>query len=110
MREFLYVDDLADAVVFALENQLKHYLYNVGTGKDITIMELAETIQQIVGHKGSIDWDTSKPDGTPRKLLEVSKLKREGWEAKIRLKNGITETYKWFLENEKKFKEVKVTG
>jgi GDP-L-fucose synthase len=108
MREFLQVDDLANAVVFALENQLKHNLYNVGTGKDITIRELAETIQEIVGHKGSIEWDASKPDGTPRKLLDVSKLKQEGWKAKIKLENGIKETYKWFLKNEKKFKEMKI--
>jgi len=108
MREFLYVDDLADAVVFALENQLKHNLYNVGTGKDITIRELAETIQEIVGHKGSIEWDASKPDGTPRKLLDISRLNQEGWKAKIKLENGIKETYKWFLKNEKKFKEMKI--
>jgi GDP-L-fucose synthase len=80
----------------------------VGTGKDITIRELAETIQEIVGHKGSIEWDASKPDGTPRKLLDVSKLKQEGWQAKIELKNGIIKTYDWFLENGKKLKEVKL--
>jgi len=110
MREFLYVDDLADAVVFALENQLKHNLYNVGTGKDITIRELAETIQEIVGHKGSIEWDASKPDGTPRKLLDVSKLKQEGCEYDIELEEGIKTTYEWFLDNEKKVKEVKVNS
>ena len=108
MREFLHVDDLANAVVFALENQLKHNIYNVGTGKDITIRELAETIQEIVGHKGSIEWDASKPDGTPRKLLDISRLNQEGWKAKIKLENGIKETYKWFLKNEKKFKEMKI--
>ena len=108
MREFLHVNDLANAVVFALENQVKHNLYNVGTGKDITIKELAETIQQIVGHKGAIDWNTSKPDGTPRKLLDVSKLNQQGWEAKINLKEGIKKTYEWFLDNENKIKEVKM--
>jgi GDP-L-fucose synthase len=110
MREFLHVDDLANAVVFALENQLKHNLYNVGTGKDITIRELAETIQEIVGHKGSIEWDASKPDGTPRKLLDVSKLKQEGCEYDIELEEGIKTTYEWFLDNEKKVKEVKVNS
>jgi len=108
MREFLHVNDLADAVVFALENQLKENLYNVGTGKDFTIRELAETIQEIVGHTGKIEWDDTKPDGTPRKLLDVSKMKNQGWEAKIELEDGIRETYKWFLHNEKKFKEVKI--
>lgn len=108
MREFLHVDDLAEAVVFALEHQLDEHLYNVGTGKDITIKELAETIQEIVGHTGEIIWDRSKPDGTPRKLMDVSKMKQEGWDAKIELKEGIRKTYKWFLENEKNFKEVKV--
>ena len=108
MREFLHVNDLAEAVVFALENQLKDNLYNVGTGKDITIRELAETIQEIVGHKGTIDWDTSKPDGTPRKLMDVSKLKKEGWEFNIELRAGIKETYRWFLKNEKNFKEVRI--
>ena len=108
MREFLHVDDLAEAVVFAIENKLDENLYNVGTGKDITIKELAENIQKIVGHKGSIDWDTSKPDGTPRKLLDVSKLKFEGWEAKIEFNKGIEKTYEWFLLNERKFKEVKI--
>jgi len=106
-REFLHVDDLAEAVSFVLENQLKHNIYNVGTGKDITIRELAETIQEIVGHKGSIEWDASKPDGTPRKLLDVSKLKQEGWQAKIELKKGISNTYDWFKGNQETFKKVK---
>jgi GDP-L-fucose synthase len=94
--------------VFALENQLKYNLYNVGAGKDITIRELAETIQKIVGHKGLIEWDDSKPDGTPRKLIDVSKLKGEGWKAKIELKDGIRKTYNWFLENEGKLKQIKL--
>jgi len=78
------------------------------SGKCITIKELAETIQEIVGHKGEIIWDSSKPDGTPRKLMDVSKMKAQGWEAKIDLKEGIKETYKWFLVNETDFKEVKI--
>jgi len=108
MREFLHVNDLADAVVFALENQLRENLYNVGTGKDITIRELAETIQEIVGHTGQIEWDETKPDGTPRKLMDVSKMASAGWKAKINLKDGIRETYQWFLENEDKIKQVKM--
>ena len=72
MREFLYVDDMADATIFALENDLPEYLYNIGTGKDITIKELAEIIQNVIGHKVVKIWDVSKPDGTPRKLMDVS--------------------------------------
>lgn len=105
MREFLIVDDLAKAVVFAVENKLPEYLYNIGTGIDVTIKELAETVQKIVGHKGTINWDTSKPDGTPRKLMDVSKMNAIGWKAKIDLKTGIEITYKWFLENERIIKK-----
>lgn len=75
MREFLHVEDMAQAVVFALENKLPEHLYNVGTGTDITIKNLAETVQRIVGHQGTIVWDDTKPDGTPRKLMDVSKMK-----------------------------------
>lgn len=75
-REFLFVDDLADAVCFALENKLPENLYNIGTGKDLTINDLANSIQEIVGHKGQIIWDSSKPDGTPRKLMNVDKIKK----------------------------------
>ncbi len=107
MREFLYVDDLADAVFFALENKLQDSLYNVGTGKDLTIKKLAETIQKITGHTGEIIWDSSKPDGTPRKLMNVDNLKNEGWEASMPLEDGIRMTYKWFSDNQEKFKQVK---
>ena len=86
MREFLFVDDMAEAVVYALENKLPEYLYNVGSGKDITIKELAETIQQVTGHQGEIIWDTEKPDGTPRKLMDVSKMATLGWEYSHRIK------------------------
>ena len=99
MREFLFVDDMADAVVFALENNLPEYLYNIGTGKDITIKELAETIQLITGHQGKILWDANKPDGTPRKLMDISKMKEIGWEYSTELEDGIEKTYSWFLEN-----------
>ena len=108
MREFLHVDDVAKAVTFAMENRLEENLYNIGTGKDLTIKELAETIQKIVGHTGEIHWDSSKPDGTPRKLLDVSKMRDQGWEAKIELEEGIRKAYEWFLENEDKIKEVKM--
>jgi GDP-L-fucose synthase len=107
-REFLHVDDLAKAVVFSLKNKMDEYLYNVGTGSDLSIKELALTIQQIVKHKGEIIWDDTKPDGTPRKLLDVSKLDQAGWSSKIELEVGIKKTYAWFLENEKKIKELKM--
>lgn len=106
MREFLFVDDMAEAVVFALENQLPDYLYNVGTGQDITIRELAATIQKIVGHSGEIIWDDTKPDGTPRKLMDVSKMHSIGWKHKINLEEGIQKTYNWFLENIENFKQI----
>lgn len=108
MREFLFVDDMAEAVVFALENKLPDYLYNVGTGEDLTIKELAETIQKITGHQGEIVWDSSKPDGTPRKLMDISKMHELGWKHKVNLEEGIQRTYDWFLENVNAFKEVKM--
>ena len=108
MREFLFVDDMSEAVVFALENKLPDYLYNVGTGVDLTIKELAETIQKITGHKGKIIWDSTKPDGTPRKLMDVSKMHELGWKHKVNLELGIQKTYDWFLKNEGKYKEVKL--
>ena len=97
MREFLFVDDLAQAVLYALENKLTDHLYNVGSGKDITIKELAETIQKAVG-----------PDGTPRKLMDVSKMKDMGWTYSTELDKGIEKTYNWFIENINNFKEVKL--
>ncbi|WPR71655.1 GDP-L-fucose synthase [Flavobacterium sp. NG2] len=108
MREFLFVDDMAQAVVFALENRLPEHLYNVGTGEDLTIKHLAETIQKAVGHQGEIIWDASKPDGTPRKLMDISKMHALGWKHEVALDKGITLTYKWFLENIDRFKEVKM--
>ncbi|MGE6356519.1 GDP-L-fucose synthase family protein [Flavobacterium sp. NPDC079362] len=106
MREFLFVDDMAQAVVFALENQLPYYLYNVGTGEDLSIEKLAWTIQQIVGHRGQIIWDTTKPDGTPRKLMDSSKMNQLGWKNQIALEEGIEETYNWFLANVDNVKKV----
>jgi GDP-L-fucose synthase len=110
MREFLYVEDLADAIVFALENQFKDNLYNVGTGIDLTIKELAELVQKTVGHTGEILWDSTKPDGTPRKLMDVSKMESAGWKAKTRLEEGIAQTYEWFKEHQDSFKEVKMNS
>ena len=108
MREFLFVDDMAEAVVYALENTLPEYLYNVGSGKDITIKELAETIQKVTGHQGEIIWDSEKPDGTPRKLLDVSKMTAMGWSYSIELEEGIEKTYAWFLDNIDRIKEVRM--
>ena len=108
MREFLFVDDLAQAVVYALENKLNENLYNVGSGKDVTIKELAKIIQKITGHQGDIIWDAAKPDGTPRKLMDVSKMKAMGWQYSTELEEGIEKTYSWFLENINNFKEVKL--
>lgn len=108
MREFLYVDDLAEAVVFALENTLPEHLYNVGTGEDLTIEELALTIQRVVGHRGEIVWDKTKPDGTPRKLMDISKMHALGWKHQVELQEGIEKTYAWFLENQDNYKEVKL--
>ncbi len=108
LREFLHVHDMADAVCFALENTFTDNLYNVGTGKDLTIKSLAELIQKITGHQGEIIWDSSKPDGTPRKLMDVSKMKEAGWQATIGLEQGIQETYTWFLENVDRIKQVKL--
>ncbi|MFD2543279.1 GDP-L-fucose synthase family protein [Lacinutrix gracilariae] len=108
MREFLHVDDLAQAVLFAMQNQLAEHLYNVGTGTDITIKQLAETIQKTIGHTGEIIWDSTKPDGTPRKLMDVSKLKKAGWQYSIPLEEGIEKTYQWFLNNANSYKQVKL--
>ena len=106
LREFLFVDDMAEAVVFALENTLPDYLYNIGTGVDLTIKELAETIQKITGHRGEIIWDATKPDGTPRKLMDISKMHELGWKHKVDLEAGIQMTYDWFVENVEHLKKV----
>lgn len=99
MREFLHVDDLADACMHLMQNYDGNDLVNVGTGTDVTIRELAETVQKVVGFDGELRFDTSKPDGTPRKLMDVSKLKSVGWEASIGLEDGIRNAYQWFLDN-----------
>lgn len=93
MREFLHVDDLADACYYLMDHYNEEGLVNIGVGSDIAIKELAELIKEIVGYEGAIKFDTSKPDGTPRKLMDVSKLNQLGWKAKISLKDGITSVY-----------------
>jgi GDP-L-fucose synthase len=99
MREFLHADDLAEACVYLMESYSDSELVNIGTGIDVTIKELAETVKQIVGFEGEINWDTSRPDGTPRKLMDVSKLHSLGWKHKIELKDGIALAYQDFLTN-----------
>ncbi len=95
-REFLHVDDLANAVVFALENKMEESLYNVGSGSEISIKELAELIQEITGHKGNIIWDKTKPDGTPRKLMDSNKIINLEWKSEISLKEGVLMTFNGF--------------
>ncbi|MGB3614914.1 MAG: GDP-L-fucose synthase, partial [Elainellaceae cyanobacterium] len=99
LREFLYVDDLADALVFLMTTYNDVEFVNVGTGQEVSIRELAETMKAAVGFDGELVFDTSKPDGTPRKLLDVSRLREAGWEAQTSLKGGIEEMYAWFVEN-----------
>ncbi|KAG6552235.1 hypothetical protein Mapa_006084 [Marchantia paleacea] len=98
-REFLHADDLADATLFLMENYSDVPHINIGSGKEITIKELAEMVKEVVGFQGELKWDASKPDGTPRKLMDSSKLASLGWEPKIPFKQGLTETYKWYVEN-----------
>ena len=114
LREFLYVDEMAEAAVFVMNIKQDIYLketqsmlshINVGSGRECTIKELTETVAKVVGYEGKIKWDTDKPDGTPRKLMEVSQLKRLGWEAKINLYDGLSKTYQWFLDNKEKFRK-----
>ncbi len=106
MREFLYVDDMAQASLFVLELDKKTYQdntqsmlshINVGTGKDVTIREMAEIMKEVVGYKGKLTFDTAKPDGAPRKLIDVARLSNMGWEYSVNLKSGLSKTYKWYL-------------
>jgi GDP-L-fucose synthase len=99
MREFLHADDLAEACVYLMETYSDAELVNIGTGIDVTIKELAETVKEIVGFTGTIQWDSTRPDGTPRKLMDVSKLHSLGWKHKIELKEGISLAYQDFLTN-----------
>ena len=107
-REFLHVNDLAKAVLFLIENDYDSHIYNVGSGIDLTIKKLAQTVKKIIGYNGKIYWDLNKPDGTPRKLLDSSKIKDLGWKHEINLNDGIKSTYNWFLNNETKLRKLKI--
>ncbi|MEO7318506.1 MAG: NAD-dependent epimerase/dehydratase family protein, partial [Chthoniobacteraceae bacterium] len=96
-REFLHVSDLANACRFLIENYDSPELINVGYGEDVTIRELAEMICEVVGFGGRLEFDVSKPDGTPRKLMDISRLKALGWKPQVALRDGIRETYEWYL-------------
>jgi GDP-L-fucose synthase len=96
-REFMHSDDLEAACLFLLEEYDDHLTINVGTGVDVSISDLADLISEVVGYSGKIQWDSSKPDGTPRKLLDVSKLNQLGWQSKIDLRSGLRKTYDWFV-------------
>ncbi len=100
LREFLFVDDLADALVFLMNHYSEEIHVNIGTGEDISIYDLALTIQEVVGYKGKIVYDSSKPDGTPRKLLNVDRLHQSGWKHKVSLQEGITTVYNWYLKQQ----------
>ncbi|MDO9287287.1 MAG: GDP-L-fucose synthase [Thermodesulfovibrionales bacterium] len=97
-REFLFVDDLADACLFLMENYDKKEIINIGTGEDVTVKELAETVKEVVGYGGEIRFDKTRPDGTPRKLLDVSRINSLGWKAKTPLREGIEKTYEWYKD------------
>jgi GDP-L-fucose synthase len=99
-REFLHTDDLADACVFLLEHYDQPDLINVGCGEDVTIRELAETVCDVLGFEGTLEFDPTKPDGTPRKLLDIQKIKSLGWSPKIPLRDGIADAYDWFIKNQ----------
>jgi len=105
-REFLQVDDLADACLFLMRHYGDSELINVGTGEDVTIRDLAALIGRVVGYDGAIVWDRTKPDGTPRKLLDVSRLKVLGWKAQIGLRDGVRQAYAWYLKEQKDHKNV----
>ena len=105
-REFMHVKDLAEAVFFAINNNLSDTLYNVGTGSDISIKNLALLIQKTIGHTGKIKWNDQMPNGTPKKLMDVSRLNDKGWKAHIKLEDGIQSTYHWFLSNQESLRKV----
>jgi GDP-L-fucose synthase len=109
LREFLHVSDLAEAVLLLLNNYKENEPVNIGVGQDLSIMELANLIKKVVGFKGEVYWDQTKPNGTPRKLLDISKLKNLGWGPKIDLIQGVTSTYEWFVsEFDSKSNELKI--
>ncbi|MBS1213646.1 MAG: GDP-L-fucose synthetase-related, partial [Proteobacteria bacterium] len=104
-REFLHVDDMAEATVFLMEKYSDEGIVNVGVGEDVSIRELAALVGEVVGYGGELVFDTSKPDGTPRKLLDVSRLHGLGWKARIPLREGIRSTYEWFLQHQDDFRK-----
>jgi GDP-L-fucose synthase len=104
-REFLHVDDMAAACLFLLENYDDGQPFNIGTGVDVTIADIADLVAETTGYRGSIAWDTTKPDGTPRKLLDVSRLTALGWKASIPLGAGLRSTYAWFLDHQHEFRQ-----
>jgi GDP-L-fucose synthase len=104
-REFLYVDDMADASVFLMENYSDEQIVNVGTGIDVTVKKLAELVKKVVGFSGELVFDTTKPDGTPRKLMDVGFLNKLGWKAETELENGIQQAYDWFINNQNQLRE-----
>lgn len=99
LREFLHVDDLADAVIFLMDNYSELPHVNMGSGIEVTIKELAELVKEVVGFQGELKWDLTKPDGTPRKLMDNSKLANMGWQPKVPLRDGLIQTYDWYLQN-----------
>lgn len=99
-REWLHVDDMADACVYLMEHGIGDGVFNVGTGEDVTLRELAELLRDVVGFRGELAFDTRKPDGTPRKLLDVSRLRALGWQARIPLREGIERTYRWYTQQD----------
>ena len=99
LREFLYVDDLAKAIEYIIENNIQIDLLNVGSGEEVTILELANQIKEVVGFKGKLELDFSKPDGNPRKLLDSTKINNLGWKAETKLLDGLDKTYSWYLKN-----------
>ena len=99
MREFLFADDLADACTFLMDSDYTGSLLNIGTGVDLTIRELAETVLEVVGFQGQLEFDSSKPDGTPRKLMDVARLAALGWRSTVGLAEGLRSTYAWYLTN-----------
>ncbi|HBC57284.1 MAG TPA: GDP-fucose synthetase, partial [Gammaproteobacteria bacterium] len=98
-REFLHVDDLADACLYLMQHYADQEIINIGWGEDVSIQQLAQQVADTVGYKGEVVFDTSKPDGTPRKLLDTSRLTQLGWQPKITLKKGLLDTYRWFTEH-----------
>ena len=105
-REFLHVDDLAEALLVCMEKYDSEEIINIGTGEDVTIKELAEMIVEVTGYKNDYEWDTSKPNGTPRKVLNVDKMKSLGWEPKIGLREGLESTYEWMKNNESNLRSI----